>query len=388
MANWIREAEAALSGKGISPGTETEVEVVEHHAPPLLDVAFARALLSPFLAGFMWAAMIFRETQSGSSLDPLALLLRVLALSLTVRALRVLWTLAARLRLSLSWKRYALVLTDAGLLYRTPDTDRVVPKLDVLEVREQGATALGARSGARWAEVYVVTQPDSGRLYLALPPVFRRSPRALAELLMRWRGAPDPASQLSAADVEPLPSRLWERAASGEVMPGVVAIRHGYAWLKRGPYASMLLGLAVLDGFVRLPAASQRAINPMPALLLAAALVIVPAAWVLFTRANLSARRGLSLVLSPNELLSRTRGGIVRVPWSSVARVEVQTRSSWSLVQGAYEARSLIVHRKRDASVVCAEAFLADPIDVVAAVCDAYRKRALGAEPEPDADAS
>jgi hypothetical protein len=324
----------------------------------------------------MWAAVVFRETQAQSSLDPLALLLRVLSLALTLRALVVLWRLALRLRLALRWKRYALVLADQGLLYRTPETDVVVPKTDLLDVREQAATALSARSGARWADVYVVTQPESGRAYIALPPIFRRSPRALAELLMRWRGAPEPASQPLAASTESLPSRLWERAAAGESLPGVVAVRHGSGWLKRGPYASMLLGIAVLDGFLRLPAAAQRAVNPMPALLLAAALVIVPLAWVVFTRRSLSAKGGLTLVLSPAELLTRTRGGIVRVPWSSVTRVEVQSRTSWSLVQGAYEARNLVLHRERESNTVVAEAFLGMPIDVVAGLCDAYRKRA------------
>jgi hypothetical protein len=387
MSNWIHEAEAALSGKRTTPEGDTEVEVVENHAPPLLDVAFGRALLAPFLAGFMWAAVIFRETQAQSSLDPLALLLRVLALALSVRALRVLWALAVRLRLWLRWKRHALVLTDEGLLYRTPETDVVVPKRDVLDIREQGATALSARSGTRWADAFVITQPDSGRAYVALPPIFRRSPRALSELLMRWRGAPESAPQLPAASPESLPSRLWERAAAGESLSGVVAVAHGYAWLKRGPYASMLLGLAVLDGFVRLPAAAQRAVNPLPALLLAGALVIVPAAWVLFTRASLSAQRGLSLVLAPTELLTRTRGGIVRVPWSSVARVEVQARTSWSLLQGAYEARNLILHRKREQSVICPEAYLAVPIEVVAGLCDAYRKHAQTDQEEALTDA-
>ena len=379
MSHWIREAEAALSGKRTPErdGAEAgEVDVVEHHAPTLLDAGFARALTAPFLAGFMWAAVVFRETQAQSSLDPLALLLRVLSLALTLRALVVLWRLALRLRLALRWKRYALVLTDQGLLYRTPETDVVVPKTDLLDVREQAATALSARSGARWADVYVVTQPESGRAYIALPPIFRRSPRALAELLMRWRGAPEPASQPLAASTESLPSRLWERAAAGESLPGVVAVRHGSGWLKRGPYASMLLGIAVLDGFLRLPAAAQRAVNPMPALLLAAALVIVPLAWVVFTRRSLSAKGGLTLVLSPAELLTRTRGGIVRVPWSSVTRVEVQSRTSWSLVQGAYEARNLVLHRERESNTVVAEAFLGMPIDVVAGLCDAYRKRA------------
>jgi hypothetical protein len=142
----------------------------------------------------------------------------------------------------------------------------------------------------------------------------------------------------------------------------------------------MLLGIAVLDGFVRLPRQAAQAINPLPALLLAAALVIVPAAWFLFTRASLRGRKGLTLVLSPVDLLSRGRGGVMRAPWTSVSRVEILVRSSWSLLQGAYSSRTLIVSRVREASVECAESFMEEPVEVVAALCDVYRKR--GPSPE------
>jgi hypothetical protein len=165
-------------------------------------------------------------------------------------------------------------------------------------------------------------------------------------------------------------------------LEGVVVIRHGSAWMKRGPYASMLLGVAVLDGFVRLPTQAQQAINTVPALLLAAALVIVPAAWYLFTRVSLRSRKGLALVLSPQDLLSRGRGGVLRAAWSSVSRVEVQARSTWSLLQGAHTTRTLIIHRQREASVQCAESFMDTPIEVTAALCDAYRKRASSATTE------
>jgi hypothetical protein len=324
----------------------------------------------------MWAAVVFRETQSHSSLDPLALLLRVLALAMTLRALGGLWRFGQRLRLVLQWRRYGLVVTDEGLLFRAPDRDVVVPRSDVLDVREQHAVVGSSHSGGATAEVYVVTHPGTGRTHVALPPVFTASPRVLAERLMRWRGLGGEATPLPEKSPEPLPSKLWERCGAGEVLTGVVAIRHGNGWMKRGPYASMLLGLAVLDGFLRLPDHAAQSINPLPALLLAAALVIVPAAWYVFTRASLRDRKGLALLLSPQDLLSRGRGGIIRAPWSSVSRVEVLSRSSWSLFLGAYTARTLVVHRQRgEAGVQVAESFLATPVEVVAALCDVYRKR-------------
>lgn len=377
MSNWIHDAEAALATRQLSPESTTDIDICDTHSPALLDADGARALLSPFLAAFMWAAVVFRETQSHSSLDPLALLLRVLALAMTLRALSALWRLGQRLKLLVQWRRYGLVITDQGLLVRLPDRDVVVPREDVLDIREQHAIAGSSRSSGGTAEVYVVTHPATGRTHVTLPAVFAASPRALAERLMRWRAMGGEGTPLPSESPEPLPSKLWERSGRGEVLPGVVAIRHGSGWMKRGPYASMLLGLAVLDGFVRLPSQAAQAINPLPALLLAAALVIVPGAWFLFTRTTLRDRKGLALVLSPSDLLSRGRGGIIRAPWSTVTRVEVTARSSWSLLQGGHTTRTLIVHRKRGEAVVqVAEAFLATPIDVVAALCDAYRKRA------------
>ncbi|MET0384765.1 MAG: hypothetical protein ABW321_02340 [Polyangiales bacterium] len=386
MSNWIREAEAALTAGGRTYA-ENGAEVTPSHAPPILDATGARALLAPFFAAFMWAALVFREQQAHSTLEPLALGLRVLAYALTLRALRVLFALGERIKLAWQRRRYALVVSPEGLFFRAPDRDVVVPRENVLNIKEQAATALGARSSQRWAEVYVVTHPDSGRLFVTLPPIFGHSPRALAEQLMRWRGAPEHAPLAATSTIltadggsEELPSRLWERVAAGEAVPGVVPIRHGNGWLKGGPYASMLLGLAVLDGYVRLPAQAQSALDPTPALLLAAALVFMPLAWAFLTRASLRKRRGLSLVLTPSALLSRSRGGsIVSAAWNSVSRIDVFSRSSWSLLKGAYDAQTLVVQRKREANVQCTEVFLAVPVEVAAGLCEAYKRAAVSA---------
>jgi hypothetical protein len=368
MPNWIQAAEAALGPK---PGADEAAAVIERHFPPIFDSAGARALLAPFLAAFLWAAVVFRESQVHTSLDPLALLFRVLALAMTLRALRVLFQLGARVRVALATRAYGLVVTPDGLFLRTPRTDTVVPRAEILAVREQGQSA--GRTGKRWADVYVVTHPESPRLYLAIPPLFGHTPRALAEALMRDVGGASARDQASAAELEPLASKLWERVAAGEHLPAVAAIPHGYAWLKRGPYASMLLGVAVLDGFLRLPKGALQPLNPVPAMLLAAALVIVPLVWILITRATLAPRRGLSMVLTPSELLLRTRAGVQRVSWSNVTRSEVLTRATWSLLQGAHQASSLIITRSDDAAIVFPQAYLGLPVEVSAALCEAYR---------------
>jgi hypothetical protein len=378
MSNWIRDAEAALSG-GSRPSAESSVEVIEKHGPVVLDVTGGRALLAPFLAAFMWAALVLREEQVHATLEPLALGLRVLAYALTLRAVRVLAAFGQRLRLLVQRRGYGLVLADEGIFVRLPNRDVVVPRADVLGIKEESATATAPRATVRFAHVYVITHPDTGRTHVALPPIFGHSPRHLAELLMRWRGVAESTPlQATEAIGGELASKLWERAAHGETLPGVVAVKHGYGWLRGGPYASMLLGLAVLDGYVRLPAAALQMLNPRPALLLAAALVIVPAAWALITRTRLRARQGLSFVLSPDALLSRTRGGVQRTPWTTVTRVDVSSRTSWSLLRGAFDAHTLVVQRKREASVQCTEDLLALPVEVVSGLCEAYKRAASG----------
>jgi hypothetical protein len=187
MPNWIDDAEAALT-RDRMPSAESSAEVIETYAPPLLDATGARALVAPFLAGFMWAALIFRELQTHSTLEPLALLLRVLAYALTLRAVRVSLDLLGRVRLAWQRSRFGLVLTREGLLLRTPGHDVVIPQHDILDIREQYASALGPVTTRRWADVFLVTRPDTGRLFLSLPPIFGHSPRRLAEQLMRWRG--------------------------------------------------------------------------------------------------------------------------------------------------------------------------------------------------------
>jgi hypothetical protein len=371
MSNWIETAEAALAG---TLSSDAEVDVLRATPSPVLDAAGLRAVLAPFFAGFMWAATIFRETQIHSPLDPLALLLRLLALALSVRALTLLVMLARRLRLRMRYSDYALALTPEGLLYRSPVMDVALRREDILDVRERGRWR--ERGGRRFADVYVVTQPRSGRTHLALPPVFERTPGVLAERLMRWLGPPDATEpgEPPGVDAQALASELWERVARGERPPGVAAIPHGNAWLQRGPYASLLLGVAVFEGFLRLPGDTRLALGAGVPMLLLAALIIVPLIWLFMTRLQLAPRRGLAAILTPPELLARTRAGVMRMAWPMVVQIEIESRATWSLLLGAHESRWLSLRRKNAPELRFQESFSGVPLEVLNSLCDAYRK--------------
>jgi hypothetical protein len=372
MSSWISAAEAAVDGRP-QGASDVEVDVFERTAPPVFDTAGVRALAAPLFAGFVWGATLLRETLAGHPLDALALLLRLLALALTVRAVLALRMLTQRLRVRFARARYALALTDEGLFYRSPSGDVVVPRHDVLEAREHGDWQ--GRSGRRWADVYLITRPESGRTHLTLPPVFLDTSGVVAERLMRWLaqhtadGAATRQVERPSANEETLPSKLWERLVAGEQPAGVTVFRNGNAWLRRGPYASLLLGLAVLDGYRRLPAAARAAIGSKGPLGLLMMLGVVPVLWLLYTRAQLAPGGGIALVLTPTEALMRTRAGVHRVAWGSVTRSSVETRTVWTVTSGAHKERTLVLHRESNDDVRYPEAFLGAPLEVVLAFC-------------------
>ena len=369
-SDWIARAETALRGDPAEA-----IDVMRAQSAPVLDARGRRALLAPLIASFLWAAVVFREGLS-HPLDPLALLLRLLAFAATLRALGALALLGGRVRELLRRHRHALALSEEGLLLRTPHADYAVPREDVIDVVEAGAWQ--DRSGPRWADVYLVTRPTSGRLYLAIPPFYAHSPGVLAERLMRWRGAPaEPVRAREAAEPAELASKLFDAVAAGERPSGVSVIEHGRGWLRRGPYATVLLGAALLEGLLRSPAPVRAQLGAGAPLVAALCLLVVPALWIVLTRRALAPRRGVALLLTPTELLVRSRAGVQRVRWSQVVRVQVAARTAWSILHGAHENRSVIVEIKGEDPLRYADAHLAPPVEVVAALGEAYRRGAL-----------
>lgn len=379
--SWVERAEAALErGSG-----GEDVEVVSKSSAPLLDAVGVRAVLSPLLAAFMWTAAVLREEMVAHPLDPIALLLRLLAFGLTVRALLLGATWLRRVGAALQRGRYHLVLTEDGLLLRTPETDYAVARDHVVAVTERGDWR-NRRTSRRWSEVYIVTDPASGRLYLPVPPFFDRTPGALAERLMRWRGVVEPPEEPQHAEPHKLASKLYDEVAAGKRPPGVAVIRHGKGWLTRGPYASLLLGVALADGYLRLPAPARAQIGPMPPLLILVSLALVPLSWVWLTRRHVRPRKGLALVLTPAEMLMRTLSGIHRVRWKNLEAVRIEARKTWSLLEGAHEARTLLILRKGQPEIRYDEAFLGLPAEVAVALCNAYKDGRLPGEDMPAAN--
>jgi hypothetical protein len=378
--SWIERAEAALRGQG-SGGSETaaqpdadDVELLPGRRPTLFDAFGRRALLAPFLAGFFWAAAIFREGMH-HPLEPIALALRLLAYALSVRCALLGLVLGKRLRVILQRERYKLVLTTEGLLLRTPLADYAVPKDDIVDVREPGAWQ--ERGATRWADVYLIMRPSSGRTHLALPPVFDRTPGTLAERLMRWRGVVEPPAERPERVPADLPSKLFDAAAAGKAPEGVAAIPQGRGWMQRAPYATVLLGVALLEGYLRMPAAARGFLGAAAPGMALLCLIVAPAFWFLVTRRDVASRKGIALVLAPAELLLRTRSGTHRVAWSNVAKLQIAAKTVWTILQGTHASRVLVIMRKDDDPVQYSEAYLGVPAEVVAGLCEGYRKGVL-----------
>lgn len=364
---WIATAEAALVGR---EGERDDLGVLRPTRPPLIDADALRTIGSILFASIVWGAAIFREQVTDAAIDPLALLLRLLALGLTVRAALLCVTMARRVGLFLRAQRHALVLTPQGLLYRSPAGDVALPIEDIVAIVERGDWR--GRSGRRSNEVYVVTGPHAGRTHIALPPVFEATPGVLAERLMRWRGVVAASSEPRPGPAQ-LASKLYDEVAAGARPPGITAIPHGRGWLVRGPYASLLLGVAVLMGFARLPTGTLSLVGPAAPIAIGACLALVPALWVWLVRREIRPRRGLALVLTPAEALMRTRAGIIRISWTTIERITVQVAASWSLLEGSHGARLLLVQRYDAPDVRYEEAYLGVPAEVALALCEAYR---------------
>lgn len=341
--------------------------------PPLFDATSVRAIAAPFVAAIAWAGAIFQETVSGSPIDPVALLLRAIALGLTVRSALGIRMLARRAKLWARATKHALELSPEALRLRGPSGETTIARDDVIAIREHGHW--GERTTKHgWDDVYVVLRPRTGRAFVPIPPIFGGSPGELAERLMRWRG-------VVAADEErehPAPARLaskiYDDAAAGKPPEGGIAIRHGRRWMVRGPYATILLGVAIVEGFARLGPIGWAQMGVVLPAAVGFSLLLVPLVWAWLTRRAIAPRKGLALVLTPAEMLMRTRAGVLRATWKGLARAHIDRKPSWSILEGYHHARTLVIERREDEPIRYDEAFLGAPAEVVVALADAYKR--------------
>lgn len=365
--SWVQRAERALEG---GPVAEGDV-LLRGARPPLLDAEGYRAVAAPLLAAVVWSAAIFRETVTETSIDPIALGLRIVALGLTLRVLLLSVQLFGRVRRWIAAPRHALVLTPEGLLYRTPTLDRAVAREQVVGVVQHGQGQ--ARQKRATAPVYLVTDPASGPSHVVLPPFFDGGAGRLAERLMRWRGGWDEPEGAEHPEPDANFTKLYDDAAAGRVMPGVTAVRQGREWLKDGPYALVLIAITGIEGLLRAGPQVWQAIDPAVGGGMVLVLVAVVLRWLWMQRREIAPQKGLSLVMTPAELLLRPASGMIRIRWSDLVSVTIVSKRAWSVLEGAHEARQLVLSRRGASPVRYDEPYLGAPAEVIQVLVEAYR---------------
>lgn len=367
--SWIERAERALRGE------ETGVEVIRAAAPPVFDGAGLSALLAPAVAAAVWVYSLHRDTTVATSIDPLGLLVRIVALVLSVRAAFLIVELTRRLGVLFDVKSYSMALADEGILYRSPTGDVAMLRSDIVDIVERGDWR--GRSGRRYSEVFFITRPSSGRLYVEIPPVFDVTSGAFAERMMRWRGPLAAPNDAPPQSLDLARSRLFDDVASGARPEGVAVIKHGRAWMRKGPYATVLVGAAVFIGYARLPVDTLRQLGATMPVLIGSCLLAVPFLWTMVIRREIRPRKGIALVFTPTDSLMRTKSGVLRVPHADIVRSTVEVRSSWSLLEGYHGTKRLLLSRRNAEDIRYDEAYLGVPAEVAQSLFDAYRKRIL-----------
>lgn len=388
VPEWVIAARGLIDPKSAGPGSEC----IPASFPPILDGDGMRAVIAPLVAAVAWSGAYFRELSvmsdpaGSAALDPFAMLMRLLALGLSVRALLLGFELIRRIRVAAAKGRCYLALSPEGLYARLPDGEAWLGKDEIAAVVEPGHWQ-GRRGGRRWSPVYVVGTEAKvhGRdaSYLALPPLFLETSGVLAEHLSRWRGAVDEPESPTYPDPETLGSKVYDDAAGGKVPSGTIVVKHGAQWLRAGPYSSLFLALAAADGYLRASAPEREALGILPLVVVSSVAILVPLGWIALTRREIAPRRGLAMVLTPAEVMLRTRAGVLRTRWSTLIRTLVDQKTGWSVLEGIHPRRTLVFKRKNMEPIYYQESFLGVPVEVAQVWLDGYRRGALPPQPPP-----
>lgn len=374
MDSWIDKARVALDGKH-----DADVEVVGKRRPPVFDIDGVQAVTAPLVAACAWLGAIFRESVIGHPLDFWALLLRLFGLALTIRAVLLGWSLYNRIRAWLNTEKYGLALTREGLLLRTPGGDKALSREQIIGIRE--CSRQSGRTGHRWRDLYLVTRPETGSLYVAVGPFFDASSSILAARLTRWLGPVTPQASSGYPNPNQPADMLFKQVRAGQRPQGVLAIPFGRAWIKRAPYASVLLGFAVLDGFIRFEPLAGTTIAPTVPLAIAICLIAVPLVWLIMVRRQLGPITRAALLMTPAALLISIRAQIEQISWSQYLRAEIVTKNVWSMLEGTYESRSIVCSDDQGFTVTISEAYLGIPAEVIVAAAEAYQQQILPTNP-------
>ena len=359
---WLASLREGLAGRA-----PVGVEIARGVRPPLLAADAVHALTSVMFAALIVAAAIFRAQLGSSSFDLIALLLRTAGVAFTIRALSALARWGGRIVRHREAEQHSLAWSEQGMCWRGPHGEQWAERSELVGF---ALPEERSRAGASLKPLYVVLSPRGRPRHWALPPYFASSADILHARLSRTFG---PTSR----GAEPAPPRTdpearYLAAARGTAVPGDVVVPEGTGYRLRAPYGVLLALLFVADavysaGPLRprlLPAAGAAALIAVGALL----------GWFAWMRKRRATRLGIALLLTPEELLIRGSHGVVSLPWTQLARAEVQSRLAWSPFVGSYSVRVLRLEGVDGSSVPFDSAFLGVPAEVVAALVEAYRE--------------
>lgn len=344
------------------------------HRPSLWHSQLPGALTNLALGAWL-LAIGAQRTQLPSGQDPIALglplLLTTAGFLLLFRGGYRLIRARATIRLFFTAKQQRLVLDERALTYHDGPRTVRVPRSSIIHVKEAGAWT-SRPGGRRNSPVYVIAPGAlDGDAYLALPPIFHDTPGMLAEALMRWRGPVTRPASMDYPPSPPMASQLYDSLAQGATRGDALVIRHGRGWLSKGPYATFGLGLSMLLSAILLAAQGTPLATLMVPLAAGALLCLMLPGWVGLTYRHVAPRRGVALVITPSEVLMRTRAGVIRTAFRNLRRVSVQSRRNVSLLEGVHQSRILTFDRKQSGDIRYEEAFLGMPAEVAHALIEA-----------------
>lgn len=366
---WIEESRSAAQG-----APRSGFEVLRGSWPPVLDGDGVRGVFVPLLGVVAGLGAYFRMLLGHDGFDPIALILLVLSVGLLARGSILFVQLAERLRIAIRARKSALVLSKEGLFFTDGQHEQTIERTSIVSILESGMWQ-SRRGGNRWSPIYIVGS-TADALLLTLPPIFEEGSGVVAEKLMRWQGVRYLPEEVTHEAPAALASQVYDDASRGIVSEGTLVIRHGNGWLTRGPYASLVLAVAIGLAMAALPNEARAAVWPLTLGAIAIA-VIAPFLWIAMKRREISVRRGIAMVLTPAEVLMRTRAGVHRAAWPKLQRTSIDQKRAFSLLGGMHMAKILVLKRKDDTPIRYEEAYLGMPVEVAQVLIDAYRRGEL-----------
>lgn len=366
---WIEESRRAGKGTPLAG-----FEVLRGTWPPVLDGDGVRGIFVPSLGVVAGLGAYFRMLLGHDGFDPIALILLVLSVGLLARGSILFVQLAKRLRIAFRARKSALVLSKEGLFFTDGQHEQTIERTSIVSVLESGMWQ-SRRGTARWSPIYIVGS-TADALLLTLPPIFEEGSGVVVERLMRWQGVRYLPEEVTHEAPAALASQVYDDASRGIVSEGTLVVRHGNGWLTRGPYAALVLAVAIGLALFALPPASQQAVWPITLAAIALA-ILVPLGWIWLKRREIAVRRGIAMVLTPAEVLMRTRAGVHRAAWPKLQRTSIDQKRAFSLLGGMHMAKILVLKRKDDTPIRYEEAYLGMPVEVAQVLIDAYRRGEL-----------